>query len=111
MRMDLAIRFDYGRTVPWVTSSETKVKCELRAVAGSDMVVLQTKAPLRGEDHTTFSEFTVRKGETMSFTLTYCSSLEKMPEWNSCEEGAGGHAGYWTRWLGKALIAASMRRR
>src|SRR5947207_6303618 len=33
LRMELAIRFDYGRTIPWVTSNT-----ELRAVAGSDMV-------------------------------------------------------------------------
>src|SRR6185437_6163599 len=34
MRMDLAIRFDYGRTIPWVTSTDG----ELRAVAGPDMI-------------------------------------------------------------------------
>ena len=55
MRMDLAIRFDYGRTIPWVTSTDG----ELRAVAGGDMVVLRTKAPLRGEGMTTVSDFTV----------------------------------------------------
>ncbi|HEV2647096.1 MAG TPA: trehalase-like domain-containing protein [Acidobacteriaceae bacterium] len=75
MRMDLAVRFDYGRTVPWVTSNG-----EWRAVAGSDMVVLRTEAVLHGEDHTTSSDFTVREGETMTFTLTYCSSLKKIPK-------------------------------
>src|SRR5258708_6757173 len=60
MRMDLAIRFDYGRTVPWVTSKGR----ELRAVAGPDMVVLRTKVPLHGEGMTTVSEFTLRAGET-----------------------------------------------
>ena len=38
MRMDLVIRFDYGRTVPWVT----KQGSELRAIAGDDMVILRT---------------------------------------------------------------------
>ena len=46
--MDLAIRFDYGRTIPWVTSKDH----ELRAVAGSDMVVLRAEAAAarRGDD-------------------------------------------------------------
>ncbi len=57
MRMDLAIRFDYGRTIPWVTSTEH----ELRAVAGSDMIVLRTEVPLRSEGMTTSSEFSIRE--------------------------------------------------
>jgi GH15 family glucan-1,4-alpha-glucosidase len=99
MRMDLAIRFDYGRTVPWVTTGNVKDGCELRAVAGPDMVVLQTKAPLLGEDHSTFSEFTLRKGETMAFTLTYCSSLEKVPDAISTAKALADTQSYWTRWM------------
>ena len=48
MQMDLAIRCDYGRTVPWVT----KMDDGLRAIAGSDMVTLHTDVPLRGEKST-----------------------------------------------------------
>jgi GH15 family glucan-1,4-alpha-glucosidase len=99
MRMELAIRFDYGRTVPWVTSSEDGN--ELRAVAGSDMVVLQTKAKLEGHDHSTLSEFTLRKGETMSFTLTYGSSLEKVPKETSATKALADTQSFWTRWLGQ----------
>jgi GH15 family glucan-1,4-alpha-glucosidase len=109
MRMDLALRFDYGRTVPWVTSNG-----EWRAVAGSDMVVLQTKAPLRGEDHTTSSDFTVRKGETMTFTLTYCSSLEKIPRPISPGRALKETEKSWTRWLRRNTYrgpyAAAVRR-
>src|SRR5580698_7331708 len=53
MQMDIAIRFDYGRTIPWVTSTEN----ELHAIAGSDMVVLRTEVPLRGEGMSTRGEF------------------------------------------------------
>ena len=94
MRMELAIRFDYGRTIPWVTSNS-----ELRAIAGSDMVVLQTKAKLTGEDHTTASEFTVRKGETVAFTLSYCSSLEKIPPKTSAKKALKETRTFWERWL------------
>ena len=101
MRMDLAIRFDYGRTVPWVTSGGGK-DGEWRAVAGSDMVVLRTKAPLRGAvTITTASEFTVRKGETVSFTLTYSSSLEKAPAKGSEKQALKQTQAFWLRWLKK----------
>jgi GH15 family glucan-1,4-alpha-glucosidase len=73
MQMELAIRFDFGRTVPWVTHTDFG----LRAIAGPDMVVLRTKAKLKGEGMCTMAEFTVRPGDVETFTLTYGSSIGK----------------------------------
>jgi len=67
MRSELALRFCYGEAVPWVTRTKTGI----RAVAGPDSVTLDTSAPLAGEQLKTVSEFTVRQGESVSFTLTY----------------------------------------
>jgi GH15 family glucan-1,4-alpha-glucosidase len=98
MRMDLAIRFDYGRTIPWVTSTDH----ELRAIAGEDMVTLRTKVRLRGEGMTTCGKFTVRKGETVSFTLTNSSSsLEKPPAVLPVEEALERTQRFWKQWSGK----------
>ena len=94
MEMDLAIRFDYGRTIPWVTSEDHM----LRAIAGSDMVVLQADAPLRGEGMTTHSEFTVRAGETVSFTLTSLSSMEKVPTVQPAETALKETQDFWKEW-------------
>ncbi len=99
MQMDLAIRFDYGRTIPWVTS-ECKDH-ELRAIAGADMVVLRADAPLRGEGMTTRSEFTVRAGETVSFTLTSLSSLEKVPEGQPAKAALKETEAFWKKWNGR----------
>jgi GH15 family glucan-1,4-alpha-glucosidase len=111
MRMDLSLRFDYGRTVPWVTSGAKRKggKGELRAVSGSDMIVLETKAELRGEDHTTSSEFTVRKGKTMSFTLTYCSSLEKTPKKTSAAKSLKKTHRFWTQWMARSTYRGNYR--
>ena len=46
MRGELIIRFDYGSTVPWVTRLDEGI---LRAIAGPQMLMLKTPAPLRGE--------------------------------------------------------------
>jgi GH15 family glucan-1,4-alpha-glucosidase len=94
MRMDLAIRFDYGRTIPWVTSTDH----ELRAIAGDDMVTLRTKVRLRGEGMTTGGEFTVRKGETVSFTLTNSSPLDKAPRELPVEKTLARTKRFWKRW-------------
>jgi GH15 family glucan-1,4-alpha-glucosidase len=94
MRMDLAIRFDYGRTIPWVTSVGT----DWQAVAGPDRVVLRTKAPLHGEGMTTVSDFTLAKGESVTFTLTYGSSLEKLPKKINPRRALAETRQFWKRW-------------
>lgn len=67
MRGILAIRFSYGQAVPWVTRTEYGI----RAIAGPDAVELQTDVPTRGERLQTVSDFTVRKGQTVRFVLSY----------------------------------------
>jgi GH15 family glucan-1,4-alpha-glucosidase len=94
MRMDMAIRFDYGRTIPWVTSNGDY----WQAVAGPDRVILRTKASLRGEGMTTVSEFTVAKGQRMAFTLTYGSSLEKLPKRINAGKALMETRLFWKRW-------------
>src|SRR5262249_2422436 len=46
MRVELVIRFGYGAIVPWVTRLSDR---SLRAIAGPDMLVLDTPAELHGE--------------------------------------------------------------
>ncbi len=94
MRMELAIRFDYGRTIPWVTSRGD----EWQAVAGPDRVVLRTKAPLRGEGMMTVSEFTVGAREVMTFVLTYGSSLEKVPKRMNAGKALVDTRRFWRGW-------------
>src|SRR4029450_8508536 len=52
MRMELIIRFDYGRTIPWVR----KEHGGLEAIAGPDGLILRTPGGTRGEDFTTVGE-------------------------------------------------------
>ncbi len=108
MRMDLALRFDYGLTVPWVT----KDKDDVRAVAGPSMAVLRSAcgrektrgkaATLRGEGLTTVSDFVVRKGEQVCFTLTYAGSTEEVPERVVAEDALEDTQAYWSEWSGRS---------
>jgi GH15 family glucan-1,4-alpha-glucosidase len=99
MRMDLAIRFDFGRTTPWVTFISGTGDDHLRAIAGPDMLILRTKAPLKGEGMYTVSEFTLHAGESMTFTLTSTSSLEPVPPPISVDDMLADTASFWTEWM------------
>jgi GH15 family glucan-1,4-alpha-glucosidase len=77
MCSDLALRFCYGYTVPWVTRGHDGA---LKAIAGPDMVVLRTSAPLKGQDLETTSQFAVAEGDIVPFVLTYGGSNLPPPE-------------------------------
>ena len=49
MRMELAIRFDYGSIVPWMRN----IDGHRRAIGGPDALSLWTDVPTQGEDLTT----------------------------------------------------------
>jgi GH15 family glucan-1,4-alpha-glucosidase len=100
MRMDLALRFDYGRTVPWVTMQGE----DLRAVAGPHAVTLRREcvsgqmAELRGEGLTTISEFTLHEGDETCFVLTYSNSQEDPPPCVPVEGALADTEAYWSEW-------------
>ncbi|MGW0135548.1 glycoside hydrolase family 15 protein [Streptomyces sp. NPDC003299] len=77
VRSTLRLRFDYGSIVPWMRRSRD----HRVAVAGPDAVWLRSEPPVRtwGEDFGTHSEFTVAKGESVAFVLTWHPSHERRP--------------------------------
>ncbi|HEY7644881.1 MAG TPA: glycoside hydrolase family 15 protein [Hyphomicrobiales bacterium] len=72
MAMELAIRFDYGRLVPWVTRGDGGA---LNAVAGPHRLTLRTPLTHRGEELKTLATFTVRSGQRIPLTVTYSTSF------------------------------------
>jgi GH15 family glucan-1,4-alpha-glucosidase len=94
MRMDLVLRFDYGRTIPWVE----RVDHHMRAIAGPELVVLRTEAPLRGEDLTTVSDFEVRERESVCFVLSYGSSLAEDPAAFDAYDAYRDTEAFWAEW-------------
>lgn len=94
MKMELRLRFDYGATVPWVTRSDDGI----RAVAGPDLVVLRTEAPLTGENLTTISEFTVNEGQSVDFVMTYGRSYLHAPRAIQVSKALEATQRYWEQW-------------
>ena len=71
MHTELILRFYYGAFVPWVTRLDNGA---LRAVAGPDMVLINTEVQLEGKDLTTVGEFVVNEGDFVPFVMTFMPS-------------------------------------
>ena len=95
MQTELVLRFDYGRSVPWVSRLEDG---EFRAIAGPDMVVLHTPVALHGRDLTTVGEFEVSEGQTVPFVLTHGPSHLPPPDVIDPEASLARTAEFWTEW-------------
>jgi GH15 family glucan-1,4-alpha-glucosidase len=105
MRMELALRFDYGRSIPWVTATPDGI----RAVSGEHLVLLRTPAKLEGQGMTTVAKFTLNEGEELPFTLTYGSALGTKdkpfedPRPFSASDALDDTCTFWREWSGRSL--------
>ena len=95
MRTELAIRFDYGATIPWVSRRDRRT---LTAVAGPNLLAIRTPVPLRGENMHTVAEFTVRKGDSVPFVMSYGKSFQPLPLAIDAFIALDETEGYWRQW-------------
>ncbi|WP_026548547.1 glycoside hydrolase family 15 protein [Paenarthrobacter nicotinovorans] len=105
MQMELVLRFDYGRVVPWVRHS----KHGISAVAGPDSAYLTTHAPLQGRDKRTYSEFTVKAGERVPFVLRWAPSHEREPRRIDPFRALTVTESFWLEWIGRSEIAGKYK--
>jgi GH15 family glucan-1,4-alpha-glucosidase len=97
MRMELCLRFDYGRSVPWVN----RIEKGIRAIAGPNLCVLRASVPTHGENMKTIAEFPVKPGKRVWFTLTYGPSHEEDPTEIDPEQALEDTVAFWEGWTGK----------
>ncbi|MGO1390511.1 MULTISPECIES: glycoside hydrolase family 15 protein [Brachybacterium] len=100
----LAIRFDYGQTVPWVRRGDDaggdKV---LIAVAGGDGIALHGPAlTAHGRMHR--GEHRLRADETAAWVLTWFPSWQGVPGAVDVEDVLQRTVAEWTGWLGQIRV-------
>lgn len=105
MQMELVLRFDYGRVVPWVRHGEHGIS----AVAGPDSAYLTTPAPLEGRDKRTYSEFTVRAGERVPFVLRWAPSHEREPRRINPLRALEATEAFWLEWIGRSEMTGKYK--
>jgi GH15 family glucan-1,4-alpha-glucosidase len=105
MHMQLVLRFDYGRTVPWVwTDAEG-----LNAVAGPDALNLRTDVKTHGENLSTVADFTVREKERAAFILTWHHSHEVPPPAVDAMRALNQTDLYWREWCARCTYHGEWR--
>lgn len=112
MRMELALRFDYGFSIPWIT--ELPREAGMKAIAGPDTVVLRTPVPLTRQHPQTLAEFTVSADERIPFSLSYAQSHLRLPPARDPLSMLARTENYWFEWSGRCQVqgryAAAIRR-
>jgi GH15 family glucan-1,4-alpha-glucosidase len=103
MCSELILRFGYGTAVPWVTRMPDG---RLRAIAGPDMVMVDSPVAMHGEGMTTVARFTVAAGQTVPFTLTFGPSHLPPPEPVAIEDALHDTERFWSEWTRRCRVGA-----
>lgn len=104
MRNELAVRFDYGISIPWVSRLEDRA---LSLVAGAAMLVLRSDVPVSGQGMRTIGDFVVSQGERKNFVLTHqvsyqreAAAVDPFKLLEHCER-------FWLGWSGRCKVAGA----
>ena len=97
MRMELALRPDYGTIKPWVEQASDGVT----ATAGPDAFRLSTPLALDIADGTVRAEFTAIEGARERMTLTWNLSYERTPPVEDADSALARTEAWWRDWSGR----------
>ncbi len=96
MQTELLMRFDYGRTIPWVRQLHDGA---IRIVSGPNLAVLRTDGQMKTKKGDIFGEFTVHQGETVAFVLTYGESYRDQPAAIDPHQALRDTEKFWADWI------------
>jgi len=105
MRMELALRPDYGSIVPWVEPASDGVV----ATAGPDAFRLSTPLPLQIEDGTVSADFIAVEGARERLTLTWHLSYEPTPPVEDADSALARTQAWWREWSGRCRYEGPYR--
>lgn len=105
MRTELRLRFDYGRTIPWVRRRDYG----LSAVSGPIAIAFITPVELRSEDYTSFAEFDLAEGQSVAFTMSWYPSHEAEPADADALRQLEATEKYWRDWSERCVSEGEWR--
>ncbi|MGA2520999.1 MAG: glycoside hydrolase family 15 protein [Acidimicrobiales bacterium] len=105
MRMELVLRFGYGKVVPWVRH----VAGLTIAVAGPDAVSLWTPVETRGEGMTTVADFSMAGYEHTPFVLSWYPSHEAPPRPVDAHFAIDDTQQWWQEWSDQCVFEGKYR--
>jgi GH15 family glucan-1,4-alpha-glucosidase len=106
MHTEIVLRFDYGRSVPWVR----RRLGGLNAVSGPNAVQFSSPVPLSGTaDLTTIGEFEVAAGETVPFTMSWYQSHRKSFAYRDPLDALQATENGWHDWSAHCVLGGKWR--
>ncbi len=94
MSGQVVIRFEYGFQVPWVTQTGNGI----RAIAGPDLIELDSPVPLDPVHMHHEMSFVVKEGEQYDFRLHWAPSYDDEGRDLDCATALGETIAYWRDW-------------
>ena len=107
MRLDVALRFEYGSAIPWVT--RLSHRHGLHAVAGPNQVVLHSDVTLHGRDLAHHATFDVAAGQRVRFVLAHGMSHQSRPRPPDAEAALAETETFWTDWSARCTYHGAWR--
>jgi GH15 family glucan-1,4-alpha-glucosidase len=105
MRMELALRPDYGSITPWVELAADGAL----GMAGPDAFRLSTPLPLQVEDGTISAEFAAIEGARERLTLTWHLSYEELPPVEDADSALARTDAWWRDWSARCSYHGEYR--
>jgi GH15 family glucan-1,4-alpha-glucosidase len=105
MRMELALRPDYGSIRPWIELASDGVI----ATAGPDAFRLSTPLPLQVDDGSVSAEFVAVEGARERLTLTWHLSYEETPPVEDADSALARTEVWWREWSGRCRYEGAYR--
>lgn len=96
MRTELAVRFDYGLSVPWISTIGHGL---LHAIGGPHLIVISAPTELTHGNGIVEAAFTVSRGQTIPFVLVHSPSHESAPMPISASAALAETEKYWVDWI------------
>jgi GH15 family glucan-1,4-alpha-glucosidase len=95
VQMELCIRFDYGRTIPWTGAREQNAWA---AAAGPGIAYLRTEEEIQTKGDIASAEFTLSRGQHRSFVLTHVGAQEPPPRRINVQKAFKQTDSFWRQW-------------
>jgi GH15 family glucan-1,4-alpha-glucosidase len=105
MRMELALRPDYGAVVPWVDRMVDGVRVQ----SGPDAFHLSTPLELHADRDATTADFTAAEGARQRFVLSWYSSYAEAPPVEDADSALARTDAYWREWSARCTYDGEYR--
>ena len=107
MQLEVALRFEYGSAVPWVT--RLGHRHGFRAIVGPDVAVLHSDVPLSPDGFVHTANFDVTAGQRLRFVLTHGPSYGPPPRVPDADKALANTQAFWTEWSNRCTYHGEWR--